>query len=69
VTGGRLVVVAVGAAALLVTLVPGPASAVDAVESGWWSRGNGGGPGWVNSTTSTAPLSSTSGRRSNVAVF
>ena len=39
----RLLLGVLGAASLLVTLAPGPASAVDAVESGWWSRGNGGG--------------------------
>lgn len=43
-TRGRVLLVAVGAASLLATVVPGPAAfAVDGVESGWWSRGNGGG--------------------------
>jgi hypothetical protein len=45
VTRGRIVLFAVGAASLVTMVVPGPtpASAVDAVDSGWWSRGNGGG--------------------------
>jgi hypothetical protein len=38
-----VLVLVAGAASLAMTVVPGPASAVDAVESGWWSRGNGGG--------------------------